>query len=416
MKIRKCMMLCMTACLCLGGLNGCNDNKVNYVQEDEKDQTEKGSSDLTQFADAQDWEDRWTVTDKDGNTVTVSVSAKIKVPEEDAMSVIEVKRPEMDTAYKESMLKAVFGETGFHQDDTYVPEDSTDPFEKWIEAADAYIGTRNGVSYRMVFLQEQEDWISLYPLDTYQVAMDELSALKGVYYEEGSTAYASSNTCSLTEEEAIDMAEKFLEECGFPEQTCIKVYPLLWTGGEEYEDDLWYNTQEIVNGYVLYFLHETEEATSVALGSIVGDQQSVEWTGDVENRNPQVNFSEPSMSHTVLYVTESGVILMDIMNPYELADLTEEVELLPLETIQRIIQNELTEHLEDYNGWESDDLSFDSMRLTYGLLQDDTKEGYYSFIPVWELSSASEFGPDEILVNAIDGSMISWSDILTLGD
>lgn len=150
-------------------------------------------------------------------------------------------------------------------------------------------------------------------------------------------------------------------------------------------------SQRVKDGYVFHYGQEWET-----------------WTSD----------GEPQVSEIRVSINDTGIINMVIENPMELVSVTEDVDLLSLESVQRIMRNELMEHTQDYLNYlvETEEceeimLNYMYMELMFFWMEDTNNKGFYSFIPVWKLSGPemeSDWKP--VWINAIDGSVINLED------
>ena len=96
-------------------LAGCGEKKVDYEMETE--QESKGVvGTLDEFREADNWDDRFTVTTSDGD-VKVRINAPIDVPKADTMSVVTAEELKIDTDYKKKFLKAYFKDSEIYYHD-----------------------------------------------------------------------------------------------------------------------------------------------------------------------------------------------------------------------------------------------------------------------------------------------------------
>ena len=110
-----------------------------------------------------------------------------------------------------------------------------------------------------------------------------------------------------------------------------------------------------------------------------------------------------------MYVTDKGVISIDILNPITVTKVTNQVEILPLSTIQELMKNEVSEHPEKYDFKEYRYMT--DMELIYFPVRDKENSSKLSYLPVWRLSSQHYINP--VLINGIDESVIYLDDLLS---
>ncbi len=108
---------------------------------------------------------------------------------------------------------------------------------------------------------------------------------------------------------------------------------------------------------------------------------------------------------------------MDAYNPIETTDMSAAVGLLPFQTIQDIMRDQLLNHIRKlrfYYYQNKKNVSFDEMALIYFRVRDKENQGTYSYVPAWRLGDRQS-GSDSnminvenpLLINALDGSWIN---------
>ncbi|MCI5620199.1 MAG: DUF6034 family protein [Lachnospiraceae bacterium] len=458
-KVMAGMSLCMVATL----FSGCGTRTVDYnVDDTEVMETEKGEdvSGLAQFVDGERWTEELSVTGETGGDATVSIHAKVVLPDMEQMSVVEVKRPEVDAAYREALVNQIFGSTPvYYYEDVDVLKESAIGYEyeagdvdycatyltgqqlqelltvwemiqeEWEDGrrssaeagakeqalqncreqirdiknamrtapedyvpvtdyeSDSYLGYLDTIPYCLKVTEGDYtgDYIgdytqiSLRPLDYVSVCPEEMEQAALIHVEDGNEIrITGDNQCELSEEEAEKMAEVFLWDMGiFDELNLLGTYDLYWFAYMEQLDHYTFrDDKEEVNGYAFYY----------------GQREG--------------NLTDFPDSSIVVYVNDGGVFSADIVNPYQIISMTEHVPLLPLDTIQQIMQNEMAEHADDYFLSTSErDYTYQTMELLYARVADDSRQGYYSFVPVWKLDGYDVDCP--VMVNAIDGGIVN---------
>lgn len=443
--------------MCIGILSGCNGKVEDYLTESESEGDSAGV--LTQFADAEKWEDKIEVTMNDGQDLRINIRADIEIPETDTMSVVEVMEPEFDAAYKEQIVRAVLGNnTIYYNDDAHLPRQQleerleeyenilseyNEDIERWTEGLEN--GTISDDQKMMLDLskkerkkKEMEEKIEIcsealkHATVDYQPAEDfeedfylgeldgntctvSFEEADGYLYEKTKTIlfeseefqnYATGNSkCSMTMEEAEELAKKFLEKLGF--SSMVMTYH-----DEGTRDD------EIVSYSFLYkpgmgnvsFTTFSREGEGVEGGTSI----SAIGCDELYKRAYEGEALYSSFSRADIIVTDEGVIRAEICNPVEVLSTTSNVELLPLDTIQNIILNGFKEDIEQFDLVLWDNLiGYDSLELGYLRMTDKEHERYYSYIPVWRMCKKSDFSVSMgymVYINAIDGSVIRYGD------
>lgn len=440
-------------------LGGCADKKVDYDMDTQQAQKEAAGS-LGQFASEEKWTDEWEVKTEDGEEITLLIDAEISVPNVDTMSVVEVENLTIDAAAKKQLLDAFFGGTDIYYYD--VEHQTREELEELIEQKEAekdnqeeaieslkgliegeelsemqndldemkaeleelsaakesagseytvagdygsctdFIAFLNDARYDISFLKEGKvPYISIQPgnmLEGESTYIPEaLTDLKGkdqisCYYD---TAEEDANTCPLSREEAQRIAEQFVQSSGGSNYVLEKTSDLMWWGRDQEESDA--EAIRYAHGYVFIYGIGID-------GYPFEEPEFDEWMyGD----------SELPMfaSRMMLAVTEDGVITVDWDHPFTVKNVIRNVELLPIETVQNIMKNEVKEHTDQYVFELYKD--FNAMDLVYFRVRDKAVEGSYSYIPVWRLSQKGSLCYHPIFVNAIDGNIIYLQDEVT---
>lgn len=392
-KIYRNMLLCVLL-LCLTGMNaaGCGKKSVSYVEDEVKDEQESTDTDARRTLDADGngenrlWDEVFTVDRENGDTATVKVKMTVREGP-DTSQVIEVKRMTLDESVKERITKAVF-------EDGVSVEDGV------------YTGNRDGIPYRM---RIGENRISLYPADITQVVPKELADMASMAPEgvekpyEFMTAWSTSytNNAKLSEKEAVKIAGQFLEDIGLSDRNLCNVKSLEWqTTFVVMDEETVYAGGSMVDGYVLYFEQTLQGETATQLTDDTDSQGFWTW-----QEGDETSWIEDTRMHTVVCVNDHGVVAADIQNIYEITSVKEDVSLLPVETIQGIMQNELTRPGDCIAKATENYFYYWGMDYGYCLLWDETgKNG--SYVPVCELLGRGT-GETDVTVNMIDGSIIT---------
>lgn len=454
---RKIFVIEIILMMCIGILSGCNGKVKDYLTE--SDSEEESASVLTQFVDAEKWEDKIEVTMNDGQDLRINIYADIEIPETDTMSVVEVMEPEFDVSYKEQIVRAIFGNnTIYYNDDAHLPrqqlEERLEEYENLLSEYNESIehwneGLENGtisddqkmmldlnreqqkkadteksieicseaLKHATVDYQPAEDFEG----DFYRGELDgntctvSFEEADGWLYEKTKTIlfeseeyqnYAIGNSqCRMTMEEAKELAQEFLVKLGFSSMVMT------------YHDEVTWS-DEVVGYTFLYkpgignvsFTTFSREGEGVEGGISISDI----GCDELYERAYEGEALYSSFSRANITVTDEGIIRAEICNPIEVLSTTSNVELLPLDTIQNIILNGFKEDIEqfDLELWNTT-IVYTSLELGYLRMTDKEHERYYSYIPVWRMcKKAVGLGRTDYMVyiNAIDGSVIRYED------
>lgn len=375
---------------------GCADKKVDYDLDTQQAQKEAAGS-LGQFASEGKWTDEWEVETEGGEEITLLIDAEISVPDVDTMSVVEVEALSIDAAVKKRLLDAFFGGTDIYYYD--VDHQTREELEELIEQKEAdkdnqeeaieslkgliegeelskmqngldemkaeleelsaakesagneytvagdygsctdFIAFLNDARYDISFLREGKvPYISIQPGNMFDgestYIPETLTDLKGkdqisCYYD---TAEEDANTCPLSRNEAQKIAEQFVQSSGGSNYVLEKTNDLMWWGRDQEENDA--EAIRYAHGYVFIYGIGID-------GYPFEEPEFDEWMyGD----------SELPMfaSRMMLAVTEDGVIAVDWDHPFTVKNVIRNVELLPIETVQNIMKNEVKEHTDQY--------------------------------------------------------------------
>ncbi len=440
----------------MGLLIGCTQKDVDYnienVTEEIQTEADNRKSGVAQFEEASSWNETWQLHPKKGEAVQVKVEADILLPKTNQMSVIEVAVPEFDAEYKERIAKLLYkNEAVYYHDYAHLTkgelEEMYTMYEEWYasyseeerkelegrmeecqaaleKAADThtlaeeynineYIGARDGIPFQLTFMEyydEQEENLTGQRLDFYA---EDFYAICSKQYE-GYTRcmehpYVSDieNECGITEAEAEKLARKFVDDLGLEYPVLAYTKPLLW--GDDTLSSVNCNEWS-ANGYVFHYEYGIDGISLTGMGSQWGYLDVMNW----QEEEPYSMKAEANV-----YVTEQGVIQLHMSNPVETTGILESVELLPLETIQGIMKEQMEKQYEDFHFMELSvgELLFTHMELIYFRVRDKENPGCYSYVPAWRLSNLKEptgfeYGSitNPVIVNAIDGSLIDYYD------
>ncbi len=464
---QKWISLGFLCALCMSFFSGCENKNVNYSIDSENGDTQTADdgkkSSLEQFADASVWTEQFeTVIDKQGDMRTVDINARVLLPDTKQMSVAEVKEAEFTESYKEKIAKQIFGNGEiFYNDVAHLPKKELEEwydyyvkggfgeydahldekiaaYEKAIVSAgdtytpvgdftvNEYLGQIEGATYELTFTERDNlndayrpvphrtKEISLVPKEVGQVCPKEFAGTEYISYNPqypDELSYVEGNYCGLTEEEARQKAQDFIDLLGLEYSVCAYWEPLLWSG--EFGSDITTvpgQDYRAVNGYTFYYDYGIDGVSVVE----TGDEESYGnlWTKKKESEGVQYSMK----ARIRLCVTDKGIIQMNAYNPIETADVSANVGLLPIEAVRDSMRDQLLNHVGKlrFAYTNEKEISFDRMELIYFRVRSKEYQNTYSYIPVWrlgeQLSGINPYMPfvdNPLLVNAIDGSWIN---------
>lgn len=399
--------------LTVGMIAGCGKQEVDYdmTGDNSEQSSEHEGGSLSDYRDMAKWQDEWNTVSMLGTDIKVLVDAEIVVPNVDGMHVIVAEREKIDAEAKEHFLKSFFEEGEIYYDDM---EDnpaecqellSAVP-ENYVEAEDfesclRYIGSREGLLYYASFgtIEHWGHHSNIRLMNPEEGAPSSL--LNGGYdkvnYMGGEDIEAEneiSNECKFSEEEARNLADTYISKLGRANQVCIETKPMLWRG-ENYDEN-GRMTEAEVSYYGYTFTYGTGIDGAAFLDFPNYACLDTKWAAEPQ---PADYFGGDEI---VVMVTDLGVTEVSFSDPIIIREVSEPVELLPLDTIQGIIEGEVEGHGERYEFRSGN--TFDKLELVYLALKDKSEEDVYSYIPVWCLQR-SDYGKP-ILVNAMDGSIL----------
>lgn len=464
-KFVKAACLGLTLGLGMNSLMGCGGKTVDYdvegVTESEQEGSSGGKRDLEQFASAPAWQDEWTAVNTKGNTVTLSIDAQISVPQAERMSVVEVEEPAFNAAYKESVAKRIFGsEEVYYNDLEHLPkkeleklrmrclewmderagdaealETELSDYDELLETAkdaytlvdaydvDEYLLEHDGISYELAF-EEMEDAVTvgdvtlkrkgvhLYPKDISEVCPEEWKGKNMAYHNLPDMGTAVENQCKFSEEEAQKLARRFVDKLDMGYSVLGYSKPLFWVE-VKVSDEI---PDYFPNGYIFCYDAGIDGVSFTAFGS----QDQYMNYGNKKGAEGERYLLDSTL---VVYVTDKGVIRMDVMNPVEITGVSGGTGLLPFDEVKGIVKKQINEHFGTFCfDYTADDrkVTFNNMELIYFRIRDRENPGHYSYVPTWRLSEVTEWEYDlrplsffirnPVLINAIDGSVIDFYD------
>lgn len=458
----------LACCLLAEVLTGCSDHKkVDYDLETQKG-TQSEAGGMSQFADASRWTDEMDYTDSDGRQFKLLVNADIKIPDVDSMSVVEVEKSVPDADFKRQVVEGFCdeGDIYYHDSAHYTREEldaailgtqeGIEDMERYLESVtgyenlpgydeqisniqeqqdtlmqllqeyqDAYenagdtytpaeeydscnqfIGYRDGVAYDISFPGEVDgSGITISPWSTEEVvgSPDSLKDYDYLGWSPGS-ADEGDNQCSLSMEDARRLADELAQLCGGSSQIFCEVAGMEWSGwsvNDEGEVTV-ESDQNVLSGYCFTYGSGVDGLAFQSFGTYE-DYVDMEKTGMEEE-----TFYDLKDSMEIM-VMDGGMVSITVQYPLTVRQITEQVELLPLSSIQDIMENEIRENFDQYHydGWSRGvTKSFNLLELIYFRVKNPDDPDVYSYVPAWRLSQEASGYHHPILVNAVDGSVI----------
>ncbi len=457
----------LLAGISMGLLTGCQDEgnidySIDGVTESAKRESNGGKSGVEQFKDEELWEAEWSVQSEESGwgptMIDVIVDAKITVPRTEQMSVIEVVEPEFDATYKEQIAERVFENTDIYYGDiAHLPKQELEEMEEdfvvgskmFIESpadeakadkmmldykellenandtytkveqytGNEYIGTYGDLSYELIFAEEEGDGVFVKRMkeiyfgvkDLHDVCPEAFKDVPAISCEPWQRGNMIENQCEISEEEALKEAQRFAEKLGLEYSVLSHPCPLVWGDATISNDE---TNDWVANGYVFSFDYGVDDISFMEFGR--EDEYNDFWTNTQNEKERQYSLE----ARMQIYVTDQGIIRMRAYNPIETLNISERVELLPLDTIKNIIEEQIETSYDEFRfSHMIAEIRFDRMDLIYFRVRDKENPRHYSYIPTWRLSNLTE---DEelhlksivnpILINGIDGSVIDFYD------
>lgn len=457
-RCRKILAMGISCCLSVGLLWGCSQEKVDYELNTEEDQAGTSGS-LEQFADAGQWEDDWKVSLENGGQLDLKVRAQVTVPDTDAMSVVEVEEIVTDQEWRKQFFDSFYegNPVYYHDVEHYTREEleeliekeenqlaavkdpdyeglSEDQKEMWIEEATERIAYYEGLlpnageDYTEAAEFESCDtylgYVGELPCEVILRINEEGSVLEidahpcysAVFGPETSFDYIETyripgadvssgveQACEISQEEARDLADNFLIQTGRSSQVCFVRKDAQWVRAAADEAGMATDSETVTYGYSFYYSTGVDGVAFAQFGGML----------DFDIFRYDVNTAGyfDSDDITIITVTDEGIVSVSMQYPITVNTVSRQTELLPLDTIQRIMEDEVINNSAEY------DLAtkprFNALDLIYFRVKDDSREGSYSYVPVWRLSAKDGYTYyHPVLVNAIDGNVIHLEEEL----
>lgn len=245
--------------------------------------------------------------------------------------------------------------------------------------------------------------VTVEPADMDELAPEEIRERKDYMSFTSMEMEPENNQCKYTMEEARAMAERFIEQIGLSHQICTISEQMIWKGlaDSEHEEII------VTNGYVFNFYTGVEEKVP-----LIGFGNSYKYPmADMQDTADESDDRYTMDDQVIVQVFDEGVMRVVISDPISVTEVTSGVKLLPLSSVQSVMEQELKEHSERYI---LDERSVNNvMELNYLRVTNENKEHTYSYLPVWMLCHRDSTGVNyhPVFINAIDGSVIYLEDI-----
>lgn len=465
---KRTLCLGLATTLCMGMLSGCGTEKeidyhVDGATENSQTAGDGGKTALSQFAGETIWEDNWTIEEDENKTIELTVDAQIVLPEAEEMYVVEVTVPEFDADFKEHVAETLFDGNGIYYNDVeHLPkkeleiiyddykrryEEATAEadreylaaymtyYEKLLETAgdtympadafdvNGYIGERDGITYELYFsdIYGGENWVlniqyfSFYATNFEEICPEGYEGyshyMAHPYMNMDRYTNVGENECKLSVEEAEGMARELLEELGLEYPVLSYAKPLMWGDETLFSENIYDDWP--ANGYVLTFEYGMDDLSFTGFGS--DGNYSVGYSSDTYEMGEQQPYSLGAFAE--VYVTDKGVIGVFVNSPVETVNISESVELLPLDTIKEIMKDNADKPFTELDSSYSLKETYSHMELIYFRVRDKENPMNYSYIPAWRLSE--QLGDplmgnwsirNSLIINAIDGMWIDLFD------
>ncbi len=218
------------------------------------------------------------------------------------------------------------------------------------------------------------------------------------------------NQCELSEEDAKELADRLVDEMGLDYSVYAGSAQLCWWKGTYSGNGQNLGSDYIADGYVFCYDAGVDSISFTRYGT----QEIYSDFSKKKSGEPQYLLK----ARMEVYVNANGVIGMKAQNPIEITGIVPETELLSLEAIEGIAKEQLSGDVSRFRFHSKKSVSFNEAALIYFRIRDKENEGYYSYVPVWRLAFAPYHDLDDyatwineqVLINAIDGSVIDFYD------
>lgn len=423
------------------GLTGCQKETVSYndgepsgSKVNEQDTSEEEQSGKT-LADTLGVEEKWEEKINTEKGETVSVNAEVTVPAVSKLYTMEASEyyytPEDKKRVAEYFLEA--GSIQVDLEAVPTKENIAAEIEKWEKALedaketgmegtvavinsekkrkedmlneaptageieadpgdysqDYYKGSRDGIEFSLGFEIDEEMNQSSWTLSA--VDCSSFNTIDAQWFMPKDTS--AENKCSMSVEEAEEKAVKLCEELGMEGMLSTgNTTPLAWGDEEE------------INGYCIVL---AREINGVAV-SPEGYYIDIEGTETLTYQEKGLERPPYGQETVTVSINDNGIVEMMYSGIMSEGKVGSEVKLLAFEQIKEAFREEIAKNGQGGNYLE----------LIYLRMKDETKDGNYSYIPVWRLGPAEmKNRPDSVVlkstctfINAIDGSPVDLTE------
>ncbi len=436
MKIRRIVMLLSVIVLLVLPM-GCKRKGVDYLNEKEQFSTNTES----ELAKRLGIPKAYGADIDPGNSRLCSITIKdddIMVPAADSMQVVYVEENKMDAAYKKEVAQALLHNTDeiyIYDEDVWTKkdyeiemqmtqflienykkagnmeyadyyEDLYAQYQRAYEAADEgktvsnwnesdYIGYRDELPYQLEFKPNSDGTLGYFmfymPYIHESVLYRPCESAIQADLSWASGMDIGSNECECSQEEAIDLAQEYLNDCGITDVAVELICDLEW---QYFNPDGSKTTK--VDGYFIRFIR-TIDGTPIYNGHM---PEGIFKSGEMVYEQCEV------------YIDENGILDATVYDMFRPTGKTEKnVELLSWQEILDIVEMKIPEYYAEHpTDYES--VTFNDVRLTYFIVRDDENDGF-RYIPVWVfaeseeyIEGASDFPTQLIMIDAVTGELI----------
>lgn len=435
-------------------LSGCGKKTVDYEFGEGDESGGNTEGDLSaRLGIPKSYEGEIPVGESGLSKITIQ-DEDIQVPSTDGMSIVHAKKNLMDAGYRQTVAETIFDRSGgiyrydwdvsYKQDvevqmqiyqmlldnandigdtanaswyEQYLEELQTQ-YDDAVEEREGpgdwsaldYVGKIGSTQFRLSFSPSENGLssyfsFSIHPYESQILYRPYAGATQAFYYtslnEDG-----QENRCSWSAEEAAEIAEDFLNDCGIQDVVLDSVTDLLW----DYTDASLNTIASELDGYLVTFTRAVNGcAPYQAYFFMVDNLQS----GDT------FFVGGPSYETYSVYLDDNGIFAADCFDLLLPPEETENnVDLLSWDEILEIadtaIPNYYIKYPTSFNA-----LSFNDIRLTYYLVKDE-EEDTYQYIPVWVFAQIEEYegeynddSPTQVvMINAVTGDVIDLPEMM----
>jgi hypothetical protein len=227
----------------------------------------------------------------------------------------------------------------------------------------------------------------------YAVAADMTSAKNIENMEEN-----IENQCSLSEDDAVRMANGYLADAGISGYTLTDIDDVIWL----YYDIDGDNFKSIEDGYTMEY--------SMAIDNVPVYNGQIWNVENIQQEGYAISYQTEIYSVTV---DGNGLLSMECTVDMSAVETEENVNLLTWEQLLEQANQNISEYYEEYPS-SYGSISFNNIRLTYFLDVASYDKAQYEYVPAWVFAKCEESednNPVELVVlDARDGHVIDISE------